>query len=257
MKKRVRGGDDRAEDPKKKAVGIIPARYESSRFPGKSLAMIAGKPLIRHVYERSSAAKTLSGVLVATDDERIFRAVEDFGGTVVMTSPDHATGTDRLAEAAAGCDASLIVNIQGDEPLISPRMIDRAVREFRSIEGFRFGSAMTPIKNEDDLENPNVVKVVVDGKRRALYFTRRCIPYRRNQVSVPTFQHIGFYVYTKKFLAEFSRMPPTPLERAEGLEQLRALENGIPVHMIETDYTGVGVDVPEDIPRIERLLRES
>jgi len=241
----------------KKNIGIIPARYRSSRFEGKSLALLAGKPLIQHVYERAAKASLLDELLVATDDSRIFNAVQSFGGIAVMTSPDHPTGTDRLAEIAARRnDARLIVNIQGDEPLIDPDLIDSAVRKFTGIPDFKFGSAMTAITNPDDLHNPNVVKVVVDKQHRALYFSRHTIPFRRKVSKLPTYQHIGFYVYTRDFLLEFAKMPPTPLELTEALEQLRALENGIVIHMIETDYAGIGVDTPEDIPRMEALLEK-
>ncbi|MEW6201659.1 MAG: 3-deoxy-manno-octulosonate cytidylyltransferase [bacterium] len=238
-----------------KTIGIIPARYQSSRFEGKAIVILAGKPLIQHVCERAARASTLDEVIVATDDERIFNAVHSFGGTAVMTSPDHRTGTDRLAEvAAARADVNLIVNIQGDEPLMDPALIDNAVRRFSQIPDFKFGSAMTPIKNDDDLNNPNVVKVVVDRQNRALYFSRHSIPFKRRESDLPTYQHIGFYIYTRDFLLEFSKMPTTPLERTEALEQLRALENGIEIHLLETDYIGIGVDTPDDIPRVEAML---
>lgn len=238
-----------------KTLGIIPARYESSRFPGKSLALILGKPLVRHVYEKASQARSLDDLIVATDDRRIFDTVEGFDGKVMMTRADHLTGTDRLAEVAAENDADLYVNIQGDEPLIEASLIDRAVHTFGGIGGFQFGSAMTPIRNEADIDNPNVVKVVVDSRKRALYFSRHSIPYRRKDTPLPCYQHIGFYVYARNFLLAFPNMPSTPLEQAEGLEQLRAIENGIRIHMIETNYTGIGVDAPEDIERIEAIMR--
>jgi 3-deoxy-manno-octulosonate cytidylyltransferase (CMP-KDO synthetase) len=238
-----------------KAVGIIPARYDSSRFPGKPLAQISGKYLIQRVYERVSHASTLSSLLVATDDKRIFDAVKSFGGQTVMTREDHLTGTDRLAEAAMNLDCDIVVNIQGDEPLIDPDLIDRAVSHFSAIPDFRFGSAMTPIEIEDDLRNPNIVKVVVGKDNQALYFSRYPIPYRRKMTPIPTYQHIGFYVYSRDFLIEYSNMPATALERAECLEQLRALECGVRIDMIETKYRGIGVDVPDDVLRIERELR--
>ncbi|MFH1539091.1 MAG: 3-deoxy-manno-octulosonate cytidylyltransferase [bacterium] len=236
-------------------LGIIPARYESSRFPGKSLVEISGKPLIQHVYEKASLARSLDDLVVATDDERIFDEVERFGGKVLMTRKDHPTGTDRLAEVAVRHDADLYVNIQGDEPLIDPSLIDRAVHTFGGISGFQFGSAMTPIRNDEDVRNPNVVKVVVDSRKRALYFSRHSIPYRRKETTLPCYQHIGFYVYARNFLLAFPNMPSTPLEQAECLEQLRALENGIHIHMIETNYRGIGVDAPEDIKRIEAIMK--
>lgn len=238
------------------AAGIIPARYQATRFPGKPLFPILGKPLVQHVYERVSAAKNITEAIVATDDRRIFDAVQAFGGRVIMTSPDHPTGTDRLAEVARGLDCELVVNVQGDEPLMSPELVDRAVAHFGAIPDFRMGSAMTPITVEEDIANPNVVKVVVSQTGRALYFTRHPVPYRRAQTGAPCYQHIGFYVYKREFLLEFAAMPPTPLERTESLEQLRALENGIPIHMLETDYQGIGVDAPEDVARIEWELKQ-
>lgn len=234
-----------------KAIGIIPARYEATRFPGKPLYPIFGKPLVRHVYERASLAKSLSDVVVATDDKRIFEAVKEFGGKPVMTSPNHPTGTDRIAEVASGLDCDLVVNIQGDEPLMDPALIDRAVNVFSSKPDFKFGSAMTIIENEEDVNNPNVVKVVVGAGGQALYFSRYPIPYRRKANAQPVYQHIGFYVYRRDFVIEYAAMPPTPLEITESLEQLRALENGIRIDMIETNYRGIGVDAPEDVARIE------
>jgi 3-deoxy-manno-octulosonate cytidylyltransferase (CMP-KDO synthetase) len=172
-----------------------------------------------------------------------------------MTRADHPTGTDRLAEAARGLDCDLVVNVQGDEPLMDPNMINTAVERFSSIPDFRFGSAMTPIETEEDVQNPNVVKVVVGQRGQALYFSRFPVPYRRKNTTTPVYQHIGFYVYTREFLLEFSKMAPTPLEQTESLEQLRALENGIRIDMIETKYRGIGVDAPEDVARIEWELK--
>ena len=205
------------------AFGIIPARYDATRFPGKPLFPILGKPLVQHVYERVSAAKNITGVIVATDDDRIFQAVQGFGGRAVMTAP---------------------------------HLVDRAVAHFSAIPDFRMGSAMTPITVEEDIANPNVVKIVAGQKGQALYFTRYSVPYRRRNTGVPCYQHIGFYVYRRDFLLEFAAMPPTPLEITESLEQLRALENGIRIDMIETDYQGIGVDAPEDVARIEWELKQ-
>lgn len=239
----------------KTAVGIIPARYEATRFPGKPLFPIAGKPLVQHVYERVSSAALITDVIVATDDERILHAVRDFGGKAVMTSPNHPTGTDRLAEVARGIDSDLVVNVQGDEPLMSPELVDRAIAHFSAIPDFKMGSAMTPISNEEDINNPNVVKTVAGLKGQALYFTRFPVPYRRKNTGVPCYQHIGFYIYDRLFLLEYAAMKPTPLETTECLEQLRALENGIRIDMIETEYRGIGVDAPEDVARIEWELK--
>lgn len=234
-----------------KAIGIIPARYEATRFPGKPLYPIFGKPLVRHVYDRACLSKSLADVIVATDDKRIFDAVKEFGGNVVMTSANHETGTDRIAEVAAGLDCDLIVNIQGDEPLMDPALITKAVTVFSSKPDFKFGSAMTSIEMEEDIHNPNVVKVVVGAAGQALYFSRYPIPYRRKANTQPVYQHIGFYVYRREFVIEYAAMKPTPLETTECLEQLRALENGIRIDMIETKYRGIGVDAPEDVARIE------
>jgi 3-deoxy-manno-octulosonate cytidylyltransferase (CMP-KDO synthetase) len=239
----------------KRAVGIIPARYEATRFPGKPLFPISGKPLIQHVFERCALAKKLESVIVATDDERIFKVVESFGGRAIMTRSDHPNGTDRLAEVARGLDCDIIVNVQGDEPLMDPNLIDTAVERFSSIPDFKFGSAMTPMENEEDIQNPNVVKTVVGRNGQALYFTRFPIPYRRKNTTIPVYQHIGFYVYSREFVIEYSQMAPTPLEQTECLEQLRALENGIRIDMIETKYRGIGVDAPEDVSRIEWELK--
>lgn len=239
----------------KTAVVIIPARYEASRFPGKPLYPIAGKPLVRHVYDRVKLAKLISDVIVATDDERILKAVQGFGGKAVMTSASHPTGTDRIAEAAQNIQCDLIVNVQGDEPLMDPQLIDRAISHFGAIPGFKFGTAMTPLTNEEDINNPNVVKVVATRDMRALYFSRHAIPYRRKHTAAPVYQHIGFYVYSRKFLFDFQKMEPAPLETAESLEQLRALENGVRIDMLETPYRGIGVDSLEDVARIEWELK--
>ncbi|HOO55752.1 MAG TPA: 3-deoxy-manno-octulosonate cytidylyltransferase [bacterium] len=237
------------------AIGIIPARYEATRFPGKPLFPIAGKPLIQHVYEQVLKADKLDRAIVATDDERIYEVVESFGGRVVMTRRDHATGTDRIAEVAQGEECDIIVNVQGDEPLMDPGLINRAVEHFGAIPDFRFGSAMTPIETEEDIQNPNVVKVVVGQGGQALYFSRFPLPYRRKHTTIPVYQHIGFYVYSREFVLSYSKMSPTPLEQTESLEQLRAIENGIRIDMIETKYQGIGVDAPEDVARIEWELK--
>jgi len=238
------------------AMGIIPARYKATRFPGKPLFPICGKPLVQHVYERVSAAKNITGVIVATDDQRIFDAVQAFGGRVVMTAADHPTGTDRLAEVARGLDCDLVVNVQGDEPLMSPDLVDRAVSHFGAIPDFKMGSAMTRITVEQDIQNPNVVKVVTAQTGHALYFTRYSVPYRRGNTGAPCYQHIGFYVYKRTFLLEFAAMGRAARGQPASLAQLRALENGIPIHMIETDYQGIGVDAPEDVARIEWELKQ-
>ena len=240
-------------------VGIIPARYASTRFPGKPLVLIAGKPLIQHVVERCQRAKSLSEVIVATDDTRIWEVAQNFS-RVEMTAPNHPSGSDRIAEVAARCDCDAVVNIQGDEPLIDPSVIDAVAQALADEE---MSTAATPIKNPQDYDNPNVVKVVVNAAGRALYFSRRTIPFLREAASgsvkeqlaaFPFLKHLGIYGYRRETLLRLVKCPVSPLEQAEKLEQLRALENGIPIAVVKVDYDSVGVDVPADVHRVERLL---
>jgi len=242
-----------------KVVGIVPARYASSRFPGKPLALIAGKPLIRRVVERCQAARSLSEVIVATDDERIRKVAQEFC-RVEMTSPDHPSGSDRIAEVAGRLDCDAVVNIQGDEPLIDPAVVDAVAGALHRAE---MSTAATPIRNLEEYDNPNVVKVVVNASGLALYFSRRTIPYLREAASssvseqlaaFPFLKHLGIYGYRCSTLLRLVRHPVSPLEMAEKLEQLRALENGIPIAVVRVDYDSVGVDVPGDVQRVERLL---
>ena len=237
-------------------IGVIPARFHSVRLEGKPLALIGGRPMIQHVYERAAKSTLLTGLLVATDDARIFDAVSAFGGKAVMTSPTHRSGTDRVAEATADADADVVVNIQGDEPFISPRVVDQLVQPFHAESGVEMSTLMRPIDNDRDLQDPNVVKVVADQAGFALYFSRSLIPFPRNAASdPPAFEHIGLYAYTKAFLTEYSRMPPARLEQIEGLEQLRVLENGRRIRVIEThDHLGLSVDTPEDLARADEFL---
>lgn len=240
-------------------IGVIPARFQSVRLEGKPLALIAGRPMIQHVYERAALSSLLTDLLVATDDARIFDAVSAFGGKAVMTSSAHRSGTDRVAEATAELAADVVVNIQGDEPFISPRVIDQLVEPFHSEPGVEMSTLMRAIDNDRDLHDPNVVKVVADRAGFALYFSRSLIPYPRNPTPDHTaFEHIGLYAYTKAFLTEYSQMEPTPLERIEGLEQLRVLENGRRIRVVETrDHLGLSVDTPQDLARAEEFLAES
>jgi 3-deoxy-manno-octulosonate cytidylyltransferase (CMP-KDO synthetase) len=241
-------------------VGIVPARYASTRFPGKSLALIAGKPLIQHVVERCQKAKALSEVIVATDDSRIADATKKFC-RVEMTRPDHASGTDRIAEVAARCPCNAVVNIQGDEPLIDPAVIDAVAGALVQNE---MSTATTPIKNPAEYDNPNVVKVVVNAAGCALYFSRRTIPYLREAASpegvrgqlaaFPFLKHLGIYGYRRETLLRLVKFPVSPLENAEKLEQLRALENGIPIAVVKVEYDSVGVDTPEDVVKVEKFL---
>ncbi len=235
-----------------RAAGIIPARYASSRFPGKPLAKILGKSMISMVYERARRSRLLSEVLVATDDERIMKACTDLGIPARMTSPDHGSGTDRAAEVARGLDSGLIVNIQGDEPVLDPGMIDALVEELQD-PSILMASLMTRVKDPAAFEDLNRVKVVVDKDRNALYFSRTPIPCRAPD---GFFQHIGIYGYRREFLFRFCALPPSELERAERLEQLRALENGYRIRMVETRYSTLSVDTPRDIIEVERYLKE-
>jgi len=238
-----------------KILGVIPARFRSSRFQGKPLALLGGKPMIQHVYERASKSERLSDLLVATDDERIFAAVESFGGKALMTSPDHPSGTDRVAEAARSSESEIVVNIQGDEPFISPGVIDQLVRPFNHSPGIDMSTLCRRIEDEAALADPNVVKVVTDRHGDALYFSRSLIPHPRHGESAQALEHIGIYAYRKEFLLRFASLQPTPLEQAEGLEQLRALEHSACIRVVRTtDHAGVSVDTPEDLQAAEALL---
>jgi 3-deoxy-manno-octulosonate cytidylyltransferase (CMP-KDO synthetase) len=240
-------------------LGIIPARYASTRFPGKPLALIAGKPLIQRVVERCRQAKSLAEVVVATDDKRIAEVAAKFC-RVEMTREDHPSGSDRIAEVAQRNQCDAVVNIQGDEPLIDPAVINAVAEALGDSE---MSTAATLIRNPEEYENPNVVKVVVNSAGRALYFSRRTIPYLREAASrsaneqlaaFPFLKHLGIYGYRRETLLRLVKFLVSPLEQAEKLEQLRALENGIPIAVVKVDYDSVGVDVPGDVARVEKLL---
>jgi 3-deoxy-manno-octulosonate cytidylyltransferase (CMP-KDO synthetase) len=242
-----------------KIFGIIPARHDSSRFPGKPLALIAGKPLIQHVVERCQKSKALSEIIVATDDTRIWEVAQGFC-RAEMTGAHHASGTDRIAEVAQNCRCEGVVNIQGDEPLIEPGVIDAVAGALAREE---MSTAATLIEKEAEWENPNVVKVVVNAAGRALYFSRRTIPYVRDAATgaeqlaaFPFLKHVGLYGYRRQTLLRLVKFPVSPLEKAEKLEQLRALENGIAIAVVQVSYDGVGVDVPTDVKRVEWLLKK-
>jgi 3-deoxy-manno-octulosonate cytidylyltransferase (CMP-KDO synthetase) len=240
-----------------KAVGIIPARYHSTRLPGKPLVDIGGKPMIRRVYESAARAAVLDRVLVATDDERIRAAVQAFGGLAVMTSPDHVTGSDRIAEVARGLEADVVVNIQGDEPFISPTMLEEVVAPLLVDTELPMCTLMHEVP-EESWADPNVVKVVTDLAGYALYFSRSLIPYPRRREGHRAYEHIGIYAYRREFLLEYTQMVPTPLERAESLEQLRVLKNGYRLKVVLTraeDYLPLSVDTPEDLERARELER--
>jgi len=245
-----------------KATVVIPARYASTRFPGKPLAELAGKPMIQWVWEGAGQCPLVDEVIVATYDERIAAAVTGFGGHVVMTRPDHPTGTDRLAEVAAQLTSDLIVNVQGDEPLIDPAMIEAALGPLLRDERIPMGTLQTPLTSLEEYRNPNVVKVVTDRKGFALYFSRAPIPYPRdfaaglsaNWRRLASAKHVGLYVYRRDFLLDYPHLPATPLEQQENLEQLRALEHGYRIFVAETPLVGCGVDTPEDLVKVEQLL---
>ena len=268
-----------------KIVGIIPARFASTRFPGKPLALIAGKPLIQHVVEQCQKAKSLSEIIVATDDTRIWEVAQNFC-RVEMTRPEHPSGSDRIAEVVERCECDAVVKIQGDEPLIEPSVIDAVAGALAKNE---MSTAATCIKNPAELDNPNVVKVVVNAAGRALYFSRRTIPYLRegsarasravesaplstipiDEASTvtrearvlpnplktfPFLKHLGIYGYRRGTLLRLVKFSVSPLENAEKLEQLRALENGIPIAVVKVDYDSIGVDMPEDVTRVEKII---
>ena len=240
-----------------RVIGVIPARYKSSRLEGKALADIHGKPMIQHVWERCRRASSLEQLLVATDDVRIQEAVESFGGEVVMTDPEHASGTDRVAEAVSDVDCDVVVNIQGDEPMLDPLMIDELVEPFRADAGTEMVTLKHLITEESELSDPNVVKVVADIRGDALYFSRSLIPRLSSRSKdYQAFKHLGLYAYAKQCLAKLSCLEPTPLERIERLEQLRALENGIRIRVVLTKSQGrgVSVDTPEDLETARRLM---
>jgi len=231
---------------------IIPARYASTRFPGKPLADIAGKPMIQHVYEQTAKSALVNRVIVATDDERICDSVLGFGGEAVMTRADHPSGTDRLAEVAAGLDAEWIVNVQGDEPLIDPQMIDEAVQPMLDNPEIRMGTLKSRLVDESEYLNPNIVKVVTDQSGFALYFSRSSIPFLRDSKfgSTRIYKHVGLYVYRRDFLLQYPQLEETELEKSEKLEQLRALEHGYRIYVAETARESIGVDVPGDIGKV-------
>ena len=238
-----------------KVLCIIPARYASTRLPGKPLRDIAGKPMIVRVYERAIRAQRVHEVVVATDDERIRAAVEEHGGNAVMTRADHATGTDRLAEVAAQRpDCDLIINVQGDEPLIDPAVIDALVAPFEHDTALMMATAKTEITDAAEMENPNNVKVVADRTGNALYFSRARIPYARN-AGAKVYKHIGIYAYRRDFLLAYAKMAQTELECSESLEQLRALENGYRIRVVETDAVFIGVDTEEDLAAVNAEYR--
>ncbi len=247
---------------KQRVIGVIPSRWASTRLPGKPLAMIAGKPMIQRVAERVAKAKTLDAVIVATDDQRIVDAVVSFkipGVKAVMTRANHPSGTDRIAEAISDEMCDVIINIQGDEPLMDPKLIDR-LGEVMLSGKWDMATAATPITNEDDLKSSDVVKAVFGCDGQALYFSRAPIPHVRDAGMDATgahFRHLGIYAYTRDYLLKLVAEPPCQLENLEKLEQLRALHIGCRMNVLEVDDVGIGVDTPEDIAKVERILAET
>lgn len=241
-----------------KVVAYIPARYQSTRLPGKPLKDIGGKPMIQWVSERTALAKSVEEVSVATDDDRIRKAVEAYGGNVVMTSAACRSGTERVAEAARASGADIIVNVQGDEPLIEPALIDDLVAPMLADSSIGLATPAALIKTEQEYLDPNTVKVVMDTAGNALYFSRSPVPdhkggFRLDDTAI--YKHIGLYVYRREVLERLAALPPTPLEQAEGLEQLRALENGIKIRVVITTYSPESVDTPEDLERVREKMK--
>ncbi|MFB3894983.1 MAG: 3-deoxy-manno-octulosonate cytidylyltransferase [bacterium] len=248
-----------------KILGVIPARYAATRFPGKPLADICGKPMVLHVYDRAKRAKLLTELYVATEDERIVRVVEQAGGKAIMTSASHQSGSDRLGEVAGKIDADIIVNIQGDEPLLEPEMLDEMVRPLIDDKTILMGTLKKRISNPEDLQNPNIVKVVCDKNGFAIYFSRSLIPYPKSgwkdasihglaEGDLAIYKHLGLYAYQKEFLMKFTQLPVSPIEKIEGLEQLRALDNGYKIKVVETKFDTIAVDTPEDLERVIKVV---
>ena len=240
-------------------MGVIPARYASNRFPGKVLAPILSKSMLQHVYERASLARYLTSTIIATDDPRVYAVAKSFGAAVKMTRADHLSGTDRVAEVASAENAEILVNIQGDEPLIDPAAIDAAILPLVHDTEVSMSTLRRRIDDPREITDPNVVKVVTDRSGDAIYFSRCPIPYYRPDAGPrpPYYRHIGLYVYRRDFLLAYPKLPVGPLEQAERLEQLRALENGHRVRVVDTEYDSLGVDTPEDLERVTRLFEAS
>ncbi len=242
-----------------KVVVVIPARYGSTRLPGKPLVSLNGQPMIQRVYERAKSARRVDRVIVATDDDRIVKAVTSFGGEARMTRPDHRTGTERVAEVAAHVEGEVFVNVQGDEPLLDPAAVDTAVSALLEEPQAAVATVATPIKVPGDIMDPNVVKVVLDFDDNALYFSRAPVPWVRDTgsaIQVRHLKHLGLYVFQREALLEYPTLPQGELERIEQLEQLRWLENGSKIRVAEVEHDAISVDVPEDVARVEKLLQK-
>lgn len=245
--------------PLPKILGVIPSRYASSRLPGKPLVDICGQTMVEHVYRRALASEVFSRLVVATDDQRIFDAVTAFGGEAMMTRCDHPDGSSRVAEVAEGVEADYVINVQGDEPMLDPRMLKELAEGIVADKGCDSATMCLPIKNDEDFHNPNIVKVVRAQNGRALYFSRLPIPYMRNETECPLWEHIGVYAFTKEFLLKMVKLPATPLMRTESLEQLRILEHGYTMTVIPTRYPSEGpnVNTPEDLEKVREIVSKS
>ncbi len=238
-----------------KIVAVIPARYQSTRFEGKPLAEIHGRPMIYYVFKGAGRAKGIQDVFVATDDQRIQKAVEAFGGKVILTSPEHKTGTDRIAEAVLDIDADIILNVQGDEPLVHPEMLEQAAQPLLKEPGCLVSTLMSPIEDPADFIDTTVVKTVIDTKGDVLFFSRSPIPYPKTRQAYTAYKQVGLYAFRKEFLLEFASMSPTPLELVEGVELLRAVENGIKVKGVETRRKTISVDTLSDLFEVRKILK--
>ena len=240
-----------------RAVGVIPARWASTRFEGKVIAPIHGRPMIQHVWQRCKHSRFLEDIIIACDDERVLKTAQEFGAKAVMTSLSHASGTDRIAEAVRDINAEIIVNIQADEPLIHHNVIDDLVCAIRDDETVSMATVVKVMDTMAEVNNPNIVKAVIDRKGYALYFSRSVIPYDREKKGIDKisyYKHLGIYAYRKDFLMAFSKMPRSRLEEVEQLEQLRALEAGVRIKTVVTDKETIGVDTPEDLAKVEAIL---
>ena len=237
-----------------KAIGVIPARFSSTRFAGKVLADLGGKPVVQHVWERAKDSKLLDDLIIAADDERVIEAAKGFDAKVVYTSPDQPSGTDRLIEVVNPIDVEVIINIQGDEPMVRPEMIDELARTVLEDKDIYMATLAKRIEDKADINNPNIVKLVKDKNGFALYFSRSVIPHPRFKTVTPYFKHIGLYAYRKDFLFEFANLPKSHLEMTEGLEQLRVLESGYKIKVVETKFDTIGIDTPEDLEKAQAAM---
>ena len=235
-------------------IGVIPARFSSARFVGKVLADLGGKPVVQHVWENARKSKMLDDLIIATDDERVLKAAENFGAKAVYTSPDQPSGSDRLIEVINPIDVKVVINIQGDEPMVKSEMIDDLARAILDDKDVYMATLAKKIEDKSEISNPNVVKVVRDKNGFALYFSRSVIPYPRHETISAYYKHIGLYAYTKDFLFQFKNLPKSYLEMTEGLEQLRVLESGYKIKVIETKFDTIGIDTPEDLEKARAII---